>query len=86
MDKDGYCTVCPGKCSYKDHTNAKYYYKLVKIEYESHIDHLKANFDSAKGDLSNVQVLLKSYVDELIKTVDDLEEAHKKIKECDEFL
>ena len=86
MDKDGYCTVCPGKCHYTDHTNANFYYKLVKKEYESHIDHLKSNFDSAKNDLSNVQVLLKSYVDELIKTVDDLEEAHKKIKECDEFL
>ena len=69
MDPDGFCRVCPGKCSWNDHFNMKFRYEWVKKKVDRSSDEIRRKYEDAqKKKLSN-----QDLVDQLAKELDDHE-------------
>jgi hypothetical protein len=52
MDKNGNCTVCPGKCHYVAHTNSHTVRKVRNIKKLITVDDLKDKYMIAKNNLN----------------------------------
>ncbi|XP_030640959.1 uncharacterized protein LOC115821306 [Chanos chanos] len=64
MDDDGFCIVCPSKCSYMEHAMEKAIYNYeTKIEKKT-IEELKDNFMKAQGKFMNTKQMLQQLEDD----------------------
>ena len=53
------CTVCPGKCSWRNHVSNSYRFELYQELETRTSDELKAKFDSAMTDPSQVKAMME---------------------------
>ncbi|XP_005814989.1 uncharacterized protein LOC102223852 [Xiphophorus maculatus] len=55
MDRNGYCTQCPGKCYWNIHFNQKYRWEYEDVTEKRTIADLKANYEKATGQKMTVE-------------------------------
>lgn len=70
--KDGYCTVCPGKCSYKNHFHRKE--KFVQVQKTRELAHVKARQTSAARHVNEISSTLTEKQNQLNSTSRDKED------------
>ena len=58
MDPGGFCRVCPGKCTWKQHFNQKFKYEWVKKKVDRSSDEIRKQYEDAqKKKLSNQELV-----------------------------
>ena len=63
--KDATCKVCPQKCSWEVHVNNPYRFELYQEQENRTIDDLKAKYDSAMTNKSQVEAVIETMKKEL---------------------
>ncbi|XP_045908976.1 uncharacterized protein LOC123973133 isoform X2 [Micropterus dolomieu] len=59
MESDGYCTQCPGKCSWSVHFNQKYRWEYQEVQEKRTVKELKEKYLKASDAEKRVQVLIE---------------------------
>ncbi|XP_054876571.1 uncharacterized protein LOC129351647, partial [Poeciliopsis prolifica] len=59
MDRNGYCTQCPGKCYWNVHFNQKYRWDYKDVIEKRTVADLKANYEKATGQKMTVEGLMR---------------------------
>jgi hypothetical protein len=58
MDPNGFCRVCPGKCTWKQHFNQKFKYEWVKRKVDQSSDEIRKQYEDAqRKKLSNQELI-----------------------------
>ena len=66
-EQDATCRVCPNKCSWEVHVNNPYMFEIYQEEEERTLDDLKARYDSAMTNKSQVECVMERMKKELEK-------------------
>jgi hypothetical protein len=56
--KDGNCTICSKKCSWKDHSNMSFYYKSTMIKEKGRADKLYEAYVDATSKKSKSEQII----------------------------
>lgn len=72
MDEEGYCKMCPKKCAWSDHKNARYFFKCVTETVTKIYDKMKQKYEGALQKM----LTYEHYIDKMLC---DVEELHVKI-------
>jgi hypothetical protein len=62
MDRNGNCTVCPGKCSYIAHTNDHKLRKVRMVKKKTTLEDLKNKYYDAKGKVSKYENVVEGMI------------------------
>jgi DNA replication protein DnaC len=89
FQKEGQCTVCPGKCHHRMHVNQPFYYESEQREEERTYEDLKARYDYATSKYSKSELVLNGLDSELTKVQEEVvatvKQAHKTLQRLEEI-
>ena len=89
MDAQGYCRICPGRCSYKDHYNQKFKWDQVVRKVKRSSEEVRQRFQSAADQSASSQGVVDRMTAELARFEKDLmklvETTYPLIKRLDEI-
>ena len=64
-EQDAICGVCPGRCSWRNHVNNPYRLEVYQVTETRTTDELKARYDSAMAEKSQVEAAITKMKEEL---------------------
>ena len=82
INKDGNCTVCPGKCYWDGHKNVPYVIKYTEIEDEVTVEELRKKYYDNQSKLSLSDQLIRQKELELEKKMIECYGIQDEIREC----
>ena len=82
MDKEGYCTVCPQKCTWSAHKNLPYIYEVVTKQVKKTHEHLKQQYCDATSRLSQHDQILNGLKKDLKDQAKQILELMNKVADC----
>uniref|UniRef100_A0A087YQD1 Septin-type G domain-containing protein n=2 Tax=Poecilia formosa TaxID=48698 RepID=A0A087YQD1_POEFO len=88
MDKDGYCTRCPGKCFWNVHSNQSFRWEYQEIHETRTVKELKEKYEKACGQKLTLEQLMKNLMseyrsmqDDVVKLIAEAAKCLKRLKE-----
>ncbi|XP_041804289.1 uncharacterized protein LOC121614482 isoform X2 [Chelmon rostratus] len=66
MDRTGRCTVCPGKCHWKVHSNQTYSWEYVKVTEKQTLQELQDKYKKAAKEKMTVQEVIERQEEEIV--------------------
>ncbi|KAH3806732.1 hypothetical protein DPMN_135056 [Dreissena polymorpha] len=84
--KDGYCKICPDKCFWQKHENAKYIFIIKQVKETKTFADKKRKYEEATGMMLTHEKVIEQIGKELDKMVDVIEDMLMTVKNCNERL
>uniref|UniRef100_A0A7N6FAK8 AIG1-type G domain-containing protein n=1 Tax=Anabas testudineus TaxID=64144 RepID=A0A7N6FAK8_ANATE len=82
IDRNGYCTQCPGKCYWNVHFSQKYKWEYKEVKEKRTVKELKEKYPTAKKANAPVQVLIEKLEDEYKKVQDEVKKLIERSIKC----
>ena len=84
--RNGYCTVCPGRCHWSEHQNLPYLLEWYMEEQEKTLDDLKAKYDEANKGKLDKEKIMEGLMADLQKSQQSVADLLVRMKTCKERL
>ncbi|KAL2098621.1 hypothetical protein ACEWY4_005101 [Coilia grayii] len=80
--RDGYCTVCPGKCIWSVHHNMTYRWDIKRVTEKRTYQELKSKYDKAMGEKMRIDKILTQLQVEYYQVQGKVAEMMETVTEC----